>query len=146
MMNAVDSNVIDSGNTCRIPTVPWRLAGALADLERAGESEFVRDLIDAFLRDTATRLESMKRAAASMDLDALASCSHALKGSMLLMSADRLAELCCDIEHHAAGRKHWDYPAMVDQLDLVLRETREAMVSHADGLPRHHPPTPDHSR
>jgi HPt (histidine-containing phosphotransfer) domain-containing protein len=145
-MNAIDSNAIDSGDTCRRPLVPWRLSGALADLERAGESEFVRDLLDAFLQDTSTRLESMRKAAASTDLDALAACSHALKGSTLLMSADRLAELCRDIEQLAAGRKHRDYLAMVDQLDLVLRETREAMISHAGGLPRHHPPTPDHSR
>ena len=135
MMNAIDSNVIDSGDTCRKPPVPWRLSGALEDLERAGESEFVRNLIDAFLRDTATRLETMRKAAASMDLDALTACSHALKGSMLLMSADRLAELCCDIQRHAAKREHRDYLAMIDQLDLVLRETREAMISHADGLP-----------
>jgi len=145
MMNAIDCSAMDSSDTCLRPA-PWRLAGALADLERAGESEFVRDLIDAFLRDTATRLESMRKAAVSMDLDALAACSHALKGSMLLMSADRLAELCCDIQRHAAKREHWDYLAMVDRLDLVLRETREAMLSHADGLPRHHPPIPDHSR
>ena len=135
-MNAIDCSAMDSSDTCLRPPAPWRLAGALEDLERAGESEFVRDLIDAFLRDTATRLESMRKAAASMDLDALAACSHALKGSMLLMSADRLAELCCDIQRHAAKREHWDYLAMVDQLDLVLRETREAMLSHADGLPR----------
>ncbi len=145
-MNAIDSNRIDSGDTCRRRPVPWRLSGALADLERAGESEFVGDLIDTFLRDTATRLESMRKAAASMDLDALAACSHALKGSMLLMSADRLAELCCDIQRNAAGRKHLDYLAMVDQLDVALQETREAMTFHANGLPRHHPPAPDHSR
>jgi HPt (histidine-containing phosphotransfer) domain-containing protein len=146
MMNAIDSSAIDSGDTCPKPPAPWRLSGALADLERAGESEFVRDLIDSFLRDTATRLESMRKAAASMDFDALAACSHALKGSMLLMSADRLAELCCDIQRHAAKREHRDYPAMVDQMDLVLRETRQAMVSHAGSLPGHHPPTPDQSR
>jgi HPt (histidine-containing phosphotransfer) domain-containing protein len=132
-MNAIDSDTIDSG---RQPPVPWRLSGALADLERAGESEFVRDLIDAFLQDTAARLESMRKAAASTDFEALAACSHALKGSTLLVNADRLAELCCEIQRHAAGRKHRDYLAMVDQLDLVLRETREAMTSHAAALSR----------
>jgi histidine phosphotransfer protein HptB len=146
MMNAIGSGAIDVSGACLRPPAPWRLAGALADLERAGESDFVRDLIDAFLRDTATRLESMRKAAASMDLDALAACSHALKGSMLLMAADRMAELCCDIQRHAAKREHRDYLAMVNQLDIVLRETREAMTSHADGLPRHHPPVPDHSK
>ena len=145
-MDEIDGDATEGGDTCRKPPVPWRLSGALEDLERAGESEFVRNLIDAFLRDTATRLETMRKAAASMDLDALAACSHALKGSMLLMSADRLAELCGDIQRHAAKREHRDYLAMVDQFDVVLRETREAMISCADGLPRHHPPTPDHSR
>ena len=63
-MNAID-NYDTSYDTSRRPPVPWRLSGALADLERDGESEFVRDLIDAFLRDTAVRLESMRQAAAS---------------------------------------------------------------------------------
>ena len=129
-------NAIDSGDTYRRPPVPWRLSGALEELERNGESEFVRDLIEAFLQDTATRLESMRKAAASTDFEALAACSHALKGSTLLVNADRLAELCCEIQRHAAGRKHRDYLAMVDQLDLVLRETREAMTSHAAALSR----------
>jgi HPt (histidine-containing phosphotransfer) domain-containing protein len=129
-------NAIDGGDTCRRPPVPWRLAGALADLERSGELEFVRDLIDTFLRDTAARLASMRTAAATADLDALAACSHALKGSTLLMNAERLAELCCEIQRQSAGRNHRDYLAMVDQLDLALRETRAAMISHADALPR----------
>jgi len=128
-------NAIDSEDTCQWPRVPWRLSGALADLERAGESEFVRDLIDAFLQDTALRLESMRKAAASTDFEALAACSHALRGSTLLVNAEQLAELCREIEQHATGRKHRDYLAMVDRLDLVLRETREAMMCYADALP-----------
>ena len=129
-------NAIESGDTCRRPPVPWSLSGTLADLERSGELEFVRDLIDAFLRDTAARLESMRKAAACADLEALAACSHTLKGSTLLMNAGRLAELCREIEQHARERKDRDYAAMVDQLDLVLRETSAAMISHADTLPR----------
>jgi len=78
----------------------------------------------------------MRTAAATADLDALAACSHALKGSMLLMSAHRLAELCGDIQQHAANREHRDYLAMVDQFDVVLRETREAMIAHSDALAR----------
>jgi HPt (histidine-containing phosphotransfer) domain-containing protein len=112
----------------------------LADLEREGESEFVRELIDTFLRDTAARMESMRKAAASADLEVLAACSHALKGSTLLVSADRLAELCWEIEQDAAEKKHRDYPAMVAQLDRVLQETREAMVSYAEALSRPHRP------
>lgn len=129
-------NEIDGDDTSRQPPVPWRLSGALADLERGGESEFVRDLIDAFLRDSAERVASMRKAAASADLEALAKCSHALKGSALLMNADRLSELCCQIQQHAAGGKPRDYLAMVDQLDGALGEAREAMISHADALAR----------
>jgi HPt (histidine-containing phosphotransfer) domain-containing protein len=125
-------NVIDSDDTSRRPPVRWKLAGTLADLQRDGESEFVRELIDAFLRDSAERLESMRKSAASADLDSLAKCSHALKGSALLMNADRVAEMCCEIQQQAAGGKPRDYLAMVDQLELAFRETREAMISHAD--------------
>jgi len=74
--------------------------GRSGDLERAGELEFVRDLMGAFLQDTAVRLESMRKAAAPADFEALATCSHALRGSALLVNANRLAELCREIEQH----------------------------------------------
>ena len=129
-------DAIHSDDIGQQPPVSWKLSGALADLERDGELEFVRDLIETFLRDTAARLENLRKAAAAEDLDALAACSHTLKGSMLLMSANRPAELCCEIQMQAAEKKHRDYLAMVDRLEILLQETRKAMISHADALAR----------
>jgi HPt (histidine-containing phosphotransfer) domain-containing protein len=101
----------------------------LADLERDGEREFVRDVIDTFLQDTATLLESMRRAAACADLGALAAYGHRLKGSALLMNADRIAELSRDIEQHASLWIKRDRLAMIDQLDLAFQEVRGAMTA-----------------
>jgi hypothetical protein len=44
--------------------------------------------------------------------------------------------LCCEIQRQAAGKKQRDYLAMVDQLELVLQETREAMIAHSAALAR----------
>ena len=129
-------NAIDCGDSGRRPPVPWRLSDALADLERDGEWEFVRDMIGAFLRDTAVLVENMRNAAARADLIALAACGHKLKGSAPLMNADQLTELGREIEQHAAGGIRRDYLAMTDQLELVFQETREALHSYETALPR----------
>jgi HPt (histidine-containing phosphotransfer) domain-containing protein len=131
MMSAIDGNDFD-----RQPPVPWRLSDVLADLEREGEFEFVMDMIDTFLRDTATLVESMRKAAARTDLVTLAACGHKLKGSAPLLNADRLAELGSEIEQEAVGRKQRDYPAMIDQLELVFQKTRAALRSYETALPR----------
>ncbi len=112
----------------------WRVSDVLADLEREGDGEFVRELIDAFLRDSAVRLESMRRAASSADLGALAAASHALKGSALLMSADRLAQLGADLERRSSAGETWDYAALVDELEGAFAETRAAMISYERAL------------
>ncbi|MGA3097431.1 MAG: Hpt domain-containing protein [Bryobacteraceae bacterium] len=131
MTNAIDCN--DSG---RQPPVPWTLSGVLADLERDGEFEFVRDVIDTFLRDTATLVESMRKAAARADLVTLAACGHTLRGSAPLMSADRLAELGREIEQRAGRGEERDCLAMIDRLELVFQEAREALNSLQTALPR----------
>ncbi len=114
----------------------WQISNVLAELEHAGDTDVVRELIEAFVQDSAARLEKIKRAAASGDLGVLAAACHALKGSALVMSADRVSQLTAGIEACAAAGEDADYPAMVRELERMLEQTRLAMISHQRALAR----------
>jgi CheY-like chemotaxis protein len=65
-------------------------------VDRAGASgaEFVRDYIDLFLTDTASRLEKMRVALAAKNTDKLSRESHALKGTCLEFGVVRMGQYC----------------------------------------------------
>ena len=65
-------------------------------VDRAGASgaEFLRDYIDLFLSDTASRLEKMRAALAAKNTDKLSRESHALKGTCLEFGVVRMGQYC----------------------------------------------------
>jgi len=119
-----------------MPPAPWAGSDILMDLERSGEWNFVRELIDTFLKDAASRIESMRRAASAADMTALASCSHTLKGSAQLMNAVPLVELSTEIERCARLNERRDYLSLIDRLHLALAEVCQAMASHEQSFPQ----------
>ncbi len=70
-------------------------------------STFVLNLIDQFLHEAATRVDTLHHAARRLDRDVLRATAHCLKGSALIMGAKRLAALCSrleeQLERHPAG-------------------------------------------
>jgi HPt (histidine-containing phosphotransfer) domain-containing protein len=109
------------------------------DLELHGEWGFVKELIDAFLKDTASRIESMRKAASEADMTVLASCGHSLKGSALLMNAVPLVRLSAEIERCARLNRQRDYLSLIDCLDLALSEVCQAMTAYEQSLPQNQP-------
>ena len=120
----------------QMPPAPWAGSDILVDLERSGERNFVRELIDTFLKDAALRIESMRRAASAEDMTALACCSHTLKGSAQLMNAVPLVEISTEIERCARLNERQDYLSLIDRLHLALAEVCQAMASYKQGLPQ----------
>jgi HPt (histidine-containing phosphotransfer) domain-containing protein len=108
------------------------------DLERNGEWNFVKELIDVFLKDTASRIESMRIAASAADMTVLASSSHTLKGSAQLMNAVPLVQLSTEIERYARLNAPRDYLSLIDRLDLALSEVYQAMTSYEQSLPQNY--------
>ncbi len=60
--------------------------------------ELARELIDIYLRDTATKLDSLHTAIKHNDADTLRMLAHTLKSSSAQVGAIRLSALCADIE------------------------------------------------
>ena len=66
----------------------------LSDRAGTNGSEFVRDYIDLFLADTASRLEKMRKALLDENTDKLGRECHALKGTCLEFGVVRMGQYC----------------------------------------------------
>lgn len=76
---------------------PAKLA-SLRELERPGNEGFFARILGVFLDDAQKRLADMAAGLASSDAGALAMAAHSLKGGCAYVGADRLAELCSNLE------------------------------------------------
>lgn len=76
---------------------PAKLA-SLRELERPGNEGFFARILGVFLVDAQKRLADMTAGLAASDADAVAMAAHALKGGCAYVGADRLAELCSNLE------------------------------------------------
>jgi HPt (histidine-containing phosphotransfer) domain-containing protein len=71
---------------------------ALKKFQQTGEPDFVTELIDLFLDDTAVQLESLRVAVSKNDVPEVHRLAHLVKGSSGNIGATGLAELCHEIE------------------------------------------------
>jgi HPt (histidine-containing phosphotransfer) domain-containing protein len=71
---------------------------ALKTFQQTGEPDFVTELIDLFLDDTAVQLESLRVAVSQTDVPEVRRLAHLVKGSSGNIGATGLAERCHEIE------------------------------------------------
>jgi histidine phosphotransfer protein HptB len=71
---------------------------ALKKFQQTGEPDFVTELIDLFLDDTAVQLESLRVAVSKNDVPEVRRLAHLVKGSSGNIGAAGLAELCQEME------------------------------------------------
>jgi HPt (histidine-containing phosphotransfer) domain-containing protein len=79
-----------------------RALAAIRELSAASGPALVRKVVHAFLADTPARLAQMREAAGTGDAEALRKAAHGLKSSCANVGAERMAELCKELE--AIGR------------------------------------------
>ena len=72
----------------------------LRHLRSVGESEpeFLAELIELFVADTATQLQALEQAVAVGDLAAIARTAHELEGACGYLGADQMQTLCARLE------------------------------------------------
>ena len=71
---------------------------ALKKFQLTGEPDFVTELIDLFLDDTAVQLESLRVAVSKNDMPEVRRLAHLVKGSSGNIGAAGVAEFCHEIE------------------------------------------------
>ena len=107
----------------------------LRALGRAGGSNLLARLVDAFLTELPSLLDDIHAAVAAHDPQRSSEAAHALKGSSATLGADRLAQVCTEIE--TAG--HTGDTESAAQLLPKLAEEAEVARSALSAAARREP-------
>jgi len=99
---------------------------SLRKFQQTGEPDFVTELIDLFLNDTAVQLESLRVAVSNNHAPEVRRLAHLVKGSSGNIGAGGMAELCQEMETKYVGTcAHESY----DQTLLAKLEDEFRQVS-----------------
>jgi PAS domain S-box-containing protein len=94
---------------------------------RAGDRAFVIDLVDTFLRDAPTLLETLRSALADAEAQRLRRAAHTLKSNGRLFGATTLAELCQELEAMAKAGSLAGAAELVARIDEEYARVADAL-------------------
>ena len=98
---------------------------ALAELQDVMEDEF-EVLIQTYLADSRTRLDSLRQALEAGDVDAFAKTAHSFKGSCINIGAPRLGELCRNAEKIGQSESLAEAPPVLEEIESEFQRVTEA--------------------
>jgi signal transduction histidine kinase/DNA-binding response OmpR family regulator/HPt (histidine-containing phosphotransfer) domain-containing protein len=116
-----EASVADAGPT---PGLKQDLFAQLRDRAGVGGRGFVKNYIDLFLDDTATRLEILRAALERQDHATLRRESHALKGACLEFGITRMGERCDALRDASRARRSDNESAALDGLRQEFERLR----------------------
>ncbi|PLS81252.1 MAG: hypothetical protein CYG59_06335 [Chloroflexi bacterium] len=111
------------------PVLDPRRMTSLRKMCEVGDSGFLDQLIDGYLRQTPEMLAACQAALIARDGEALRQAAHRYKGASANLGAVKLVQLCAELE--AAGRSS-EFGTAVSQIRLI--ETEAARVGQALSL------------
>jgi two-component system sensor histidine kinase/response regulator len=118
--SAIDSRVFDE----------YREGG-----EGGGANDFVLELIDQYLVDSASRMTILKDAIALRDASGLEHVAHSLNGSSSAVGANRMAGMCEELEILARNATFDVPPELVTALEDEFRRVRQALQIEQETAP-----------
>jgi CheY-like chemotaxis protein len=99
----------------------------LRELRQPGEPDPVVELIDLFLQDMPKHTQKMAEAYSRQDALTLKVAAHSLKGSAKNMGAQRLAQLCADLEMLAKDGNLADAPPLLEAINKEYTIVQQAL-------------------
>ncbi|MBI1731611.1 MAG: response regulator [Gammaproteobacteria bacterium] len=97
-------------------------------------NDFMRDLIEGFLGDSATLLADIRAVVAERHFAALHDLTHALKGSARSIGAQELAEQSAFIDAHSRPIEWKALPRHLDRLERCLTDTGTELRAYLEHL------------
>lgn len=98
----------------------------LADLQELLGPNFT-ELVNAFIIDGERRLEQMRQALVSDNLDVLYEQSHGLKGSCQNIGAQPLADSCAQLEKESRAKLNSDKQTLFAAIEQQFADVVEAL-------------------
>jgi CheY-like chemotaxis protein len=100
-----------------------------------GSADFTRMLIDQFVQEADTQVETLRDAARRQDAAVVKASAHGLKGSSLIMGAKRLAAVCARLEKGLENPTEGVVaPALMASLNAELVRVRRALAAERKTL------------
>ena len=96
------------------------------------DPEFLAELVDDFLADAPTQLESLRETATSGDAPGARRAAHTLKGNSRTFGATRLASRCEEVEAAAVVGDLAAVLSRVDEIDQEWLRVRAELVAVRD--------------
>ena len=91
--------------------------------------DFVISLIDLFIQETESQVDSLRTAGNGSDMGTLKAIAHSLKGSSMTMGAKRLGALCAQIEVRAARQERTVITDLIADVDREFVKVRSALIA-----------------
>lgn len=118
-------------------TLDRRVMAEFRQASTAGAPDFALMLIDEFIAEAASLVQTLGNARLRLDAGTLKAAAHSLKGSSMTIGARRLAALCTKVEDQAV--RHRDGAITIDLMTAIDREfgkVRDALaIERQDGNP-----------
>lgn len=105
-------------------------------LSRPGDENFLKELVQIFLRRAPELLETLNHAVLRKDSSAVAQAAHALKGTSSSMGAKLMAQICETIEFESAdviacGVSHPKVLELLGSFDQVKNELQPLAAAYS---------------
>ena len=110
------------------PTLNLAVLDELRALQGSGPEDLLTMLVEYFLRDTPSRLASMKTAAVQKDAKALERVAHTMKSSCASLGAVPMSELCAQLERCGRNNCLEDAAPSLDRLDEEFERVARALA------------------
>ena len=104
---------------------------ALAELQDVMEDEF-DVLIQTYLADSRTRLDSLRETLKAEDADAFAKAAHSFKGSCINIGAPHLGELCMRAEQLGKAGTLAPAPAVIAAIEEEFVEVSSRLEAFGE--------------
>jgi HPt (histidine-containing phosphotransfer) domain-containing protein len=101
----------------------------LRALEARGSPGLAAQVIEIFVRDTATRLAALREAIARRDGEATYRVAHTLQGSAAMVGAASLARSCGELTSAARSGSFDRCEAIVAELDASFEAIQQVVLS-----------------
>ena len=116
----------DERNSETPTTIDRNLLNGFRDLDQDGGDSILGKLIDLFLENTPVVLKDAHAALATQASPQLARAAHSLKGSCSNFGAERMRQLCSDLEQQAHGG---DFDRSAELLGRIEKEFRHVRMA-----------------
>jgi two-component system sensor histidine kinase/response regulator len=117
---------------CPLNSEPNMRSVDLTGLLESGLQDILPQIIETFLETSSQTIQKAKQSLSAQQVADLQQCAHSLKGSAANLGANRLVDLCGQLEARCRSGSLEPAPALLAAIDQELARVREDLLKYGD--------------